>query len=318
MNDNKKIAIISSLNFAGKIKEDLWLQEALMNRGEIVDIIPWEDTRIPWQDYKSAILRSAWGYHKNINMFSNFLKKIERSNVKLFNDSRIIQWNIQKDIQLTTLKQIGINIIPTYFIHNPNFNLKNIFLNLSQFQQYESFVIKPIISGSGDNTFLINLDEEIVRHNQLSIEAAKTKFSKLIYNKQITGAMVQPFLMGIEKGEYSFVFIDSSLTHVAMRHPGVLASKKETTEVLPSFIPQDVMNFAQKVQKALNLISKRLAPNTTPVYTRCDIIQNNGSPFLVEAEMAEPDLLIKTISSSEKRNEVIQRLANAVLTRSRT
>ena len=185
-------------------------------------------------------------------------------------------------------------------------------------KKYESLVIKPNISGSGDRTYIVSQNKNISNFkNRLSLEDAECLFQKSAAENHVRGVMIQPFMAGISEGEYSFVFIDSELTHIAIRYPGIFGSKKDPVEIKKSLVPEDMMLFADQCQKALNYISDKTKPGYVPLYSRCDIVRSDSQLFLMEAEMAEPDLLIKTISSDQEREKVIRKFANSIVRRSR-
>lgn len=318
MKKNKKIAIISSKKFAGKIKEDLLLQDMFLNYGEKTDIVAWEDENIVWEDYQCAILRSAWGYHKQVNRFISFLEKLKKANIKIFNDKDIIVWNINKENQFSDLKKLGITFLPTYFFTEKSIHIEEKISKFISSQKTSHFVFKPIISGSGDNTFFVSLDNTKSMKNQLSIEEAKNKFKLMIATKEISGGMVQPYLPDIKDGEYSFIFIDSQLTHTAIRYPGIFLEKKEAVEINISLLPDEMVKFAYKCRDAINIISNRFSNQSTPLYARYDIVNEKNNYFLMEVELAEPDLLIKTISSDKNRKAVVKKIVDSLLIRSRS
>ena len=314
---NKKIAVISSDRFAGKINEDIWLRDALLSLGEQSEIVSWENKDIIWSDYKSAVLRSCWGYHNRIDDFLKFLEKLDLLQIRLFNDTQIVRWNIQKNLQFKDLNYFGIKTIPTIFLQNDSLNFKKAIAD-NGWEKYESLVIKPDISGSGDRTYIVSQNENIFNlKNSLSLGEAEHIFQTFATEKQIRGVMIQPFMSGIFEGEYSFVFIDSELTHIAIRHPGIFGDKQDPVEIKKSQIPDDMMLFANQCCKALNHISDTIKKGYVPLYLRCDIVRSGSQLFLMEAEMAEPDLLIKTISSDQERESVIKKIANSVVERSR-
>lgn len=317
MADNKKIAILSSSRFAGKINEDIWLRDALLLQGEQCEIVAWENENIVWTDYKSAVLRSCWGYHNHIDDFLKFLHKLDHLKIPLFNDTRIVEWNIQKDLQFKDLKLLGIKTVPTIFLENDALNFKNAIAEHG-FEKYENLVVKPSISGSGDRTYIVSQNKNISDFkNKLSLEEAECLFQKAVAENQVRGIIIQPFLPGISEGEYSFVFIDSKLTHIAIRYPGIFGAKKDPVEIKKSLVSDDMMLFAEQCQKALNHISSTIKKGYVPLYLRCDIIRNSSQLYLMEAEMAEPDLLIKTISSNSARENVIKTFAGSIIERSR-
>ena len=70
----KKIGIVSCNEWQGKIKEDLYLQEALKEQGKEADIISWEDKTINYDEYDLLILRSVWGYQHKYKEFKEWLE----------------------------------------------------------------------------------------------------------------------------------------------------------------------------------------------------------------------------------------------------
>jgi len=317
MKKNKRIAIISSKKFANKIKEDLLFRDMLLSCGEQADIVAWEDKNIVWKDYKCAILRSAWGYHKQVDEFLSFLQNLKKFNIKFFNDVNVIAWNINKEHQFNDLKKLGINVLPCYVFKEFSNSTETEILQFLSSQKTSDFVFKPIISGSGDNTFFVSLDNGNHLKNQLSLKEAQDKFKSMIYSKEIKGCLVQPYLPDIVNGEYSFIFIDSQLTHAAIRYPGVFLDKKESIEVDISSLPSKMVKFAYECEDALKIISTRFSKQSSPLYARYDVVDSKSNYFLMEAELAEPDLLIKTITSDEKKKAIIKRMVDSLLIRSR-
>lgn len=131
------------------------------------------------------------------------------------------------------------------------------------------------------------------------------------------GGVVQPYIPEICNGEYSFIFIDNQLTHAAIRFPGIFSEKKEAIEVNISSLPEEMVIFAYKCRDAINVISNRLSNELSPLYARYDIVRSKNNYFLMEAELAEPDLLIKTISSDNNRKAVVKKIVDSLLVRSR-
>ena len=317
MRENERIAIISSEKFANKINEDLLLRDMLLSYGEKADIVAWEDKSIVWQDYKCAILRSAWGYHKQVDKFLSFLQNLKQLNIKVFNDVDVIAWNINKEHQFNDLKKLGINLLPCYFLKKFSNSTETEILQFLSSQKTRDFVFKPIISGSGDNTFFVSLDNSNHLKNQLSLKKAQDNFKSMIYSKEVKGCLIQPYLPDIVNGEYSFIFIDSQLTHAAIRYPGIFLDKKESIEVDISSLPSKMIEFAYECRDALKIISTRLSKQSSPLYARYDVVASKSNYFLMEAELAEPDLLIKTITSDTKRKTIIKRMVDSLLIRSR-
>lgn len=73
-----KVAIVSCDNWKGKIKEDIYLNDALIKLGIISQIISWEDKDVDFEGYDALILRSVWGYQNKYKEFKEWLLEIQK------------------------------------------------------------------------------------------------------------------------------------------------------------------------------------------------------------------------------------------------
>ncbi len=282
----KKIGIVSCNEWQGKIKEDLFLQQALQEQGVEGEIISWEDQDIDYSKYDALILRSVWGYQHKYKEFKEWLLRIKKENIKLFNNPDQILKNIRKNIQFAYLVNNDIPHIPTIIIKREE-DLDTLLETVT------TGVIKPIISGSGNNTFLVsdpNLDKEHLKE-LLQIED--------------NGLMYQPFIEGIKDGEYACIYISNESSHNMLRFPGIF-SEKDKPKYLES-IPEEVKRLADRVAS--------LPDYQDALYLRIDIVINNGIPTIMEVELAEPDLLFKYIPDEEIRKDKVTNFAKKLIRR---
>lgn len=287
----KNVGIISCDKWMNKITEDLLLKQELMNNNINAKIISWEDTKIDYSKFDCLILRSAWGYQDKYLDFKEWLQMIKNKNILLLNYPDIIINNIQKNKQFNILKKNNIPFINTSFVYNEDDLLERLDLN-------PLTVIKPIISGSGKNTYLIN-------QNDLSNLRNILNELKNIFIQNDNGIMIQPYFNGIENGEYSCIFIDGINTHNMLRFPGVFSEKKRP--IYLSSVPDCVKKVANDVSK--------LKDFSGYLYMRVDIVLQNGNPIIMEVELAEPDLLFKYIENDSVRNQGIKMLSKSIVRR---
>lgn len=283
----KKVGIVSCDKWKNKIKEDLLLQKELIKHGIDAEIISWQNSKINYNEYNCLILRSVWGYQDCYEKFKEWLLFVKAINLTLFNDVNIIMDNIRKDVQFEILKKYSISYIPTTIIK------ESIDWNKLDFYG-KNFVVKPIISGSGNNTYKFDLNEEID-------EIIRKKY-EIILQQSDNGLMIQPFVSGINNGEYSCIFIDGINTHNILRFPGVLGEKKRA-EYLTT-VPKSVLNLAIQVSN--------IPEFSGYLYARIDIVLENNRPYIMEVELTEPDLLIKYISDEEIQGQVLNKLVKKV------
>ena len=209
----KNVGIISCNKWMNKITEDLLLKQELMNNNINAEIISWQDMTIDYSKFDCLILRSAWGYQDKYLEFKEWLQMIKNKKILLLNYPDIIINNIQKNKQFNILKKNNIPFISTSFVYNEDDLLERLALNTLT-------VIKPIISGSGKNTYLINQKDLSNLRNILN-------GLKNIFIQNDNGIMIQPYFNGIENGEYACIFIDGINTHNMLRFPGVFSEKKK-------------------------------------------------------------------------------------------
>lgn len=289
----KKIAIVSCNKWQNKIEEDKLLQRTLIQNGYNVDIISWEDVDVNYDEYTALILRSVWGYQDNYLKFKVWLRMIEQKQILLLNSPEMILNNIRKDKQFEILTKYEIPIIPTEFIYK----LEDLFDD-TKFDENKLKVLKPIISGSGENTFLVD------GNNLLHIDKIINLFEKIIKCED-NGIMLQPYISEVQNGEFACVYIDGVNTHNMIRYPGIFANRKKP--VYLSSIPETVKKLADKVSK--------LEEYSDYLYMRVDIVLHNNKPIIMEVELAEPDLLFKFIPDEKIKNESMNQFAKKLIRR---
>lgn len=300
----KKVGIVSCDKWINKIKEDLYLNKELISLGINSTLISWEDQSIDYSEYDCLIVRSIWGYQDKLEKFYEWLEQIKQNQIRLFNTPEIIESNIRKDVQFSILKKHNISVVKTEFIYE-----KQLFGNISssvlevmkkQFVDTKLFVVKPIISGSGNNTYLVDLEGYSIRPNNVRIEELDTLFNGIIM-EQNNGLMIQPFISEIDNGEISCVFIEGQNTHNIRRYPSVFHEKKK--QQLETSLSSDILELAKQVEA--------IPEYNGYLYMRVDMVEQNGKPIVMEVELTEPDLLTRYMSD-EIREPVIKTFAKRI------
>ena len=276
----KKIVIVSCDKWINKIEEDLLLKHWLEIEGYEAEIISWENPKINYNDYSGLILRSVWGYQNKYLKFKTWLSMIDNLDIPLFNNVDIVLNNIRKDKQFKILYKHNIPYIDTKFIYDVQ--KLDTYIN-SEFPK----VIKPIISGSGNNTFTLNSKENIYQIKEI--------YKKRLEEKD-NGIMLQPFIPEIKAGEFACIYIDGVNTHNMLRFPGVLSVKHK-----PIFL-QNIPASVSKLAKEVSMLEEY----NDYLYMRIDIVLKNDEPLIMEVELAEPDLLFKYIPDENIKNNSMQ------------
>ena len=291
----KKVGIVSCDKWIGKINEDINLKNELNDLGIDANIISWQQ---PFNDnYDALILRSVWGYQNYYNEFKKWLLEIKEKNISLYNNPDLIINNIDKKVQFDILKRNDIDYIKTRFIS------KSIFLKKHIFDEFEniSYVIKPTISGSGENTFLVSNKNDSIPNTITKDDIFKI-YTPLMNDNPDCNIMVQPYIPEVNKGEYSCIFIGGQLTHTMLRFPNVFHDKKRT--YLLENVPDSIMNLAKKVEQ--------IPEFKEYLYMRVDMVLIGNEAKIMEVELAEPDLLTKYIEDESIKTNVIKTLAKKI------
>ena len=281
------IGIVSCDKWINKLEEDKNLQNALKDIGINANIISWQQPLD--KKYDLLILRSIWGYQDHYEEFKKWLLNVKNNNIQILNNVDMVLDNIKKDIQFKILKSNNIDCIDTKFITKEN---------LSDATIEEHAVVKPSISGSGENTFIISEDESV--KNSIK-KTDVTRIYRPILNDECL-LMVQPFIKEINDGEYSCIFIDGKLTHVMLRFPNIFHDKKRP--YLVSDIPKCVYNLARKVEQ--------LEEFKGYLYMRVDMVVVNNESKIMEVELTDPDLLTKYIEDNQVKKNAINTFANSI------
>ena len=292
----KKVAIVSCDKWVNRLEEDNNLKNVLIDLGIDASIISWQQ---PLKvKYDLLILRSVWGYQNFYNEFKEWLLYIKNNNIPLVNDVDMVLDNIMKDRQFDILKKNNIDLIDTIFLSQFEFLSENILDILSN----NMYVIKPTISGSGDNTYLVNPSIDMTIPNIVKIEDVMEIYKTILDINSDCKIMIQPFISEINEGEYSCVFIDGELTHTMLRFPNIFHGKKKTH--LVSLVPDNIIELAKKVEK--------IPEFKNYLYMRVDMVLVDGIPKIMEVELAEPDLLTKYIDNENVKVKVIKTLARKI------
>jgi glutathione synthase/RimK-type ligase-like ATP-grasp enzyme len=299
------VAVVSSLSCAGTVDEDLWFRDAFIRLGHRARIEAWDDPGVDWRAYDCAVIRSAWGYHNDIDAFESWLDRTETLRLCLVNSGSIIRDNIHKDRQISFLGTHHIPLIPSVLIATrpgvrgavpPEKTLRDTLM--AHFPGVEGpFVIKPVISASGMNTSIIDGTGRMNRPNTRGLDTGE--FTRLLsLNRK--GVIIQPFIREIDDGEYALVYLGGEYSHAALRYPAVFRAEKKDGPAEP---PGEVRTLGDRVIRLLN---------GRPAFARVDVVQTASGPVLMELELAEPYLFFRCINDPAERMSALDRFVDAV------
>ena len=292
----KKVGIVSCDKWIDKLEEDNNLKNALINLGIDAKIISWQQPLEEKHDL--LVLKSVWGYQNYYKEFKNWLLYVKNNNIPLANGVDMVLNNIMKNIQFNILEKNNVDFIDTIFIDQSKLLNKNIFDMLDD----KSYVFKPTISGSGENTYLVTNSNDKSIPNIIQKEDIVKIYNKLLDDNSDCKIMIQPFISEINNGEYSCIFIDGKLTHTMLRFPNIFHEKRRT--YLVNDVPDSIIELARVVE--------RIKDFNNYLYMRVDMVLVNGKAKIMEVELADPDLLTKYIDDSNVKSNVIKTFAKKI------
>jgi len=267
-------------------RDDLLLQDRLVELGHSVDIIDWDSRTYDFGAADLCIIRSCWDFHHKPKLYLEKLKQISQGSI-LINSIALLGSYTNKRY-LLNLETKGIPIVPTAIIRKPR--EISVILPLWNTKQ---IVIKPTISASGDSTYRLDAD------NISTIDEA------LQHILPKGDAIVQPYIESIEtEGEISTVVIDGEITFSMLKKPargGFLVHEHHGGEYIPIEANAQQQSFVGQI---LSMFGE------PPLYMRIDyLLDDAGKPMLLEIEINEPNLyLSQSDKTLQKFSQKIDRL----------
>lgn len=287
-----KITIASYTPFLKDV-DDAILKKYLTNRGNKVEIVSWDDKNYNWKETDLVIIRSTWDYYKKIDEYIAWLKNLKEKDVFVLNDVDVILNNIKKENQIEWIKENKLSIPETYVFSKYNDNclypedtlIKTLEKYYKKDVNKKMFVLKSSISAYTEKVYLvdpynINKDKNCKVANDY--EAA---FNEMLNKGETKKLIIQEYLPGIKDGEYGLVFINQKFTWAVVKKPGRIYGEESMIHIYKKDIPKDVLNYAQKIAK--------LYDKDKVLYCRVDLVVSNNKTYLMEIELAEPDLYVR-------------------------
>lgn len=279
-----RVVIVSCDRWKGKVYDDLLLQEEFLRRRMDARIVSWQDAEVGWRDFEVAVVGSMWGYQNFLEDFEKWLERVGNETV-LVNSVEVIRRNYNKAEQFRVLEQAGVPVISTQVVKVGR---------LDEFRMPEGeFVIKPAISGSGENTFLVR--------NAGDFDKLRDKLQRLNETKEL---LVQPFVPEIRAGELGVVAIGGEIVNVVRRFPGVIEGNYRLEVVKKTEIPRSVEEVARKVIG--------MSEYSEATYLRIDAVEREEGVAVMEVEAFEPQLYYFLLKGAERR-QMLARMVTEVM-----
>lgn len=289
--ERSRVALVTCDFFPDLYDDDVPLRDELRGRGLDVAAVRWDDPAADWSAFDLAILRSPWDYVPRRDAFVAWAQRVPR----LLNPADVIAWNTDKTY-LRDLAAKGLPVTPTSFVP-PGETWPP--------PSGGEWVVKPTISAGSQDTgrYLLPSQTSLAATHVTRLTAAGRT------------AMIQPYLSGVDTlGETALLFFPDETGRLAFSHAArkgpILTGPDEgeiapgSEEITPRTPSPAELSAATQILTAVPGGPDRL------LYARVDLIPGpDGAPLLLELELTEPSLFLRTAPAAAAR------LAEAILAR---
>jgi glutathione synthase/RimK-type ligase-like ATP-grasp enzyme len=230
----------------------------------------WDDPAVDWASYDLVVVRSTWDYVPRHAQFLAWTRSVPR----LANPADVLAWSADKRY-LRTLAQAGVPVVPTTFLGPGD----------AYAPPAGEHVVKPLVSAGARDTARYAPGEDSTGHVRRLLEAGR-------------GVMVQPYLRSIDvEGETALLFFGGRHSHTARKAPVLVPDLDDPDEV------EITAHVASEAQLAVAEAALAAVPFDGPLlYARVDLAPGpDGSPVVLELELAEPGLFLATSPGAAER-----------------
>jgi len=276
----KRVCFVTCLLWPGISESDRLVAQVLERDGVRVEGRAWNERAADFGGFDAVVLRSNWDYHFEPEAFLDWLDRLERTGVRIFNPPALVRWNVSKRY-LMTLHAAGVPTVTTAVLEDET---REGIEALMRRHGWPTAVLKPEIGASAHDTRLVT--------GETLAEAATALAAGAIRRP----VLVQPFVEEVRtQGEWSLIFIDGALTHSVLKRPAVGDFRVQshlggTTRAEPA--PAGVADAARAALRALP---------AAPLYARIDGVETEAGFLIMEVEVNEPGLFFTHAPAAAER-----------------
>jgi glutathione synthase/RimK-type ligase-like ATP-grasp enzyme len=271
--------------------DDRGLIAALARAGVDATATVWSRDR-EWDQFDAVVIRSCWDYHRRVGEFLAWLGRLAANRIPTWNSLELIEWNADKRY-LLDLARAGVATVPTVVLSPASVDDV---LDAASTRGWKRFVVKPAVSASGYETHALTapLDEDSIRLVSRAVA--------------VGDVLVQPFVEEVERhGEYSFTFIDGTLSHAAIKRAADGEFRVQTEYGGSVTLVDAPPALADSAATALAAVPE------APLYARVDGVARDDAFVVTELELIEPNLFLGYAAGATDRlaGAIASRLASA-------
>lgn len=261
-----QLAFATSTNYPG-LETDLVNVPVLLAVHNIQVTPTIWDSDSDWRKFDAVLIRTTWDYWDKTPAFMDWLARLEKLGISVFNHPDTIRWNADKRY-LLELEARGVTILPSVLIEQDE---QADLAAIMRDRGWTKAVIKPTISAGARNTHVVDVTQSDLLNDLL------TRYSMLI----------NPYREEIETiGEVSLLYFNGRFSHAVSKRP-----KSGDFRVQPQHGGQTVLfDPPEALIDTCRDIVEKIDP--VPVYARVDGLALPGRFELMELELIEPALFV--------------------------
>jgi glutathione synthase/RimK-type ligase-like ATP-grasp enzyme len=286
----RQIAVVTYDARPHATDDDRYFVDALVARGATVDERSWSDPMVRWDEYDAVIVRSCWDYFHRPADFHRWVDELDARRARVFNTTTTLRWNADK-AYLRDLAACGVPVIPTHWIDRETLASLD---DVRRRTGWSELVVKPAVSGGAHRTWRASPGDL----------ADDARLSEMAGSGTV---LIQPLVDEIEReGEWSLIFFDGEFSHAVMKRPqsGDFRVQAEHGGTVEPIVPP-----APIIADAARALDAARVAGEAPLYARVDGCVVDGTLMLMELELLEPELFLRTDPVAGDR------LASALLAR---
>jgi glutathione synthase/RimK-type ligase-like ATP-grasp enzyme len=282
----KRVAILTEKNKPTLIQDEEQALAQAHNFGLDLVVVDWEEKH-NWQSFDLVLTRTVWNYTEKAQAYFNKLAEIE-THCPLLNPAITQKWNADKTY-LLNWKNHKLPLPETHLIQTQ----KDAMAFVSQSQDIAKtspqakWVLKPTLSASGRDTYLLSAEE------LSSFQWQLCHFEKCPF-------LLQRFIPEIQtEGEISLLFFKNSLG-IRFSHALRKCAGRNDFRIQAQY-GGSVLSLPDVSPKLVEWAAERLEEIPYPwFYARVDLVESQENPhsekkpLLMECEMIEPELFLRT------------------------
>lgn len=180
----------------------------------------------------------------------------------------------------------------------------------------KDIILKPIVSADGNHTYIYpRADKDLPfigdPSSVLDTSRAQQAFDTILDYPGSKGLILQPYINGVEEGEYSLVYFNEDFSHAVHKPKGFKqAASNGRIPVEEKDLPAGMAGFAQKIIRH----AMAVYGNKSLTRTRIDLWKGEKGWVLGELEATEPNTNLQRFKSAQYE-AILARYAQAVYTR---